>query len=156
MAHEEKFWSKVSKENECWLWCGCLALNGYGGVTINRKRRSAHRVAWELSNGQIPGGMCVLHKCDNRRCVNPAHLFLGTYRDNAIDRENKKRGRQPVGEGNGKSKLTQDVVQSIKRWLSEGKTKASIARKLGLSFSGVRSVAIGRTWKHVKENGHST
>jgi HNH endonuclease len=71
--------------NECWDWNGTIATNGYGRVFANNKWIGAHRVVWEFVYGKIPDGLYVLHRCDNRRCCNPNHLFLGTHLDNVRD-----------------------------------------------------------------------
>lgn len=95
----ERFNSKVDRSGECHSWTGSLVTNGYGAFYWGGRLRTAHRVAWEIVNGPIPAGMCVCHHCDNPRCVNVAHLFLGTNRDNVADRVAKKRtwnGRRPV------------------------------------------------------------
>src|SRR5581483_2912402 len=96
-----RFWAKASirSGDGCWEWKGKGSGNGYGGFYAHGKHRLAHRVAWELRNGVIPDGMHVLHHCDNRRCVNPAHLFLGTHNDNMADMCAK--GRQAKGDRNG-------------------------------------------------------
>lgn len=95
---EQMFWERVTKvaPAECWNWEGAPAEGGYGGLTVSRVRRSAlraHRVSWELHNGPVPDGLSVLHKCDNRKCVNPSHLFVGTQRDNVIDCLTKGRAK---------------------------------------------------------------
>lgn len=92
----ERFWLKVDKSGECWLWTSYINPCGYGQFqeTSYRSERS-HRVAWRIVNGPIPDGMFVLHRCDVRRCVNPAHLFLGTNDDNMADKVAK--GRQARG-----------------------------------------------------------
>jgi len=95
---EERFWDKVNKDTEsgCWVWQSSIRGNGYGAFFTHlqpegRKCHGAHRYSWELSNGAIPEGLWVLHKCDNRICVNPDHLFLGDRTDNMRDCANKKR-----------------------------------------------------------------
>jgi hypothetical protein len=95
---EDRFWPKVNKRgpDECWEWNGCTKPFGYGFISRRPSGNSelAHRVSWELANGPIPDGLYVLHRCDNPPCVNPNHLFLGDYGDNARDRAAKKRGFQ--------------------------------------------------------------
>jgi len=83
----ERIWSKVAKAgaDECWPWTHGKTLAGYGQTTVNGEKRLAHRLAWELAVGPIPAGLCILHRCDNPPCCNPAHLFLGTKKDNAAD-----------------------------------------------------------------------
>lgn len=88
---EERFWEKVQKGSECWQWAASKNTGGYGKICISGKLVQAHRVAWELSRGNIPQGQCVLHRCDVRSCVNPEHLFLGTHEDNMKDRDKKNR-----------------------------------------------------------------
>lgn len=98
---EERFWEKVDKSGDCWVWTGALGGRGYGyiakpgGSAANPGAHMipAHRVSWEIANGQIPDGLLVCHHCDNPRCVRPDHMFLGTDLDNARDRERKGRHR---------------------------------------------------------------
>lgn len=87
MTTEQRFWAKVDQRgpDECWPWKLSCDRYGYGAIRHAGKQTGAHRVAWEMANGRAPGGMCVCHRCDNRRCCNPAHLWLGTHRDNMID-----------------------------------------------------------------------
>jgi hypothetical protein len=91
MTVEERFWSKVERTDDCWLWTASL-VGGYGRIKVDGRGEYAHRLSWEMSHGPVPDGLCVLHHCDVRRCVKPGHLFLGTRLDNNKDRDQK--GRQ--------------------------------------------------------------
>ena len=121
----ERFWKKVkiSSEDECWEWQGMTIRSGYGRIyTGNYKKELAHRVAWQLTYGDIPDGegyhgTCVLHTCDNRKCVNPKHLFIGSHADNIHDMCRKGRYHQeniPFGEGHANHKLTDEQIGEIR------------------------------------------
>lgn len=103
-----------------------------------------HRVAWELVNGPIPGGLHVLHRCDNRKCQNPAHLFLGTNSDNIADKVAK--GRAPKGADNAASKLT---AEQIGRILADPRLHREIALEFGIHRAQVSIIKRGKTWKHL-------
>jgi hypothetical protein len=137
-----------SSVNDCWNWSGKDNGNGYGYFYFEGKQQKAHRVAWEQVNKEIPKGMCVLHKCDNRRCCNPSHLFLGTYQDNAADRQKKGRTVIPDnrGENCGTSKLSNDDVLTIR---SAGGLQKDIAKMFGVSISLVSQIRSGKIWKHI-------
>lgn len=140
------FWQRVSKTKSCWFYNGARNVDGYGVVSANARIKSAHRTAWELANGTIPKGMCVLHRCDVRNCVNPAHLFLGTHQENMADA--KRKGRMPLGE-QCNAKLTAQKVREI-RALKGRMFQKDIAKKYGINLTYVSQIWCRRTWKHVE------
>lgn len=96
----KSFWNKVAKLDKCWEWQACLNEAGYGMIGVGDKKvERAHRFSYRLHIGEIPNGMFVCHKCDNRKCVNPEHLFLGTNSDNVKDMFDKKRNKKPPSMG---------------------------------------------------------
>src|SRR5271166_838027 len=108
---EVRFWSSIGERGEgCWNWIGSECSNGYGSlsITLNGKHTNvlAHRLSYQLTIGAIPDGLLVCHKCDNRKCVRPDHLFLGSHKDNTQDMMTKKRGKSPPGEERNISNLT--------------------------------------------------
>lgn len=116
----ERFWKKVDIKNldKCWEWKAGLFPNNYGKFYVDGKTLYAHRVAWELTNEYIPKGKLVLHRCDNKKCVNPGHLYLGTYSDNSRD----KWTRNPIPlEAISHAKLHEGEIWLIRKLLKEGK-----------------------------------
>jgi hypothetical protein len=151
MTLATRFWAKVDKTAACWLWRGALAGSGYGLIRNETQRmEGAHRVAYRLSKGDIPAGLLVLHTCDNKLCVNPAHLFAGTQCDNMhdMDRKGRRRNgfRQQKGAKNNNAKLTVDIVRKAKRLLACGVRQAVVMRKLRISRANVWCIAHGKSW----------
>jgi hypothetical protein len=111
-----RFTSKFRKTKTCWIWMHALEGSGYGQIYWEGKVHRVHRLAWELANGPIPDGLFVCHSCDNRRCVNPAHLFLGTNRDNINDSIAKNRflRNRKYGEDHSRAKLSNADVAVIR------------------------------------------
>ena len=156
-TYESRFWSKVSMGDGCWEWTAGRFNVGYGQFHIKAYPFGAHVVSWTLVNGQVPPGLCVLHKCDNRPCVRPDHLFLGTKGDNARDMAAK--GRCPVqtdparmrGERHPKARLTSADVAEIRRNYAAGAaTQHEIARAYGMSRGAICSLLAGRNWPIAK------
>jgi hypothetical protein len=114
----QRFWAKVKKTETCWTWTAYRDPQGYGTFSVGPRAthapHRAHRVAWELTNGQIPDGSLVLHRCDNPSCVNPKHLFLGTHQDNQRDKVAK--GRQATGLRNGKHTKPEKTPRGDNHW----------------------------------------
>jgi hypothetical protein len=151
---EERFWKYVNKdcENGCWHFTGSLSNNRYGKLGVNGKFISAHRFSYQLSYGEIPEGMHCCHKCDNPRCVNPDHLFIGTRSENMQDMLNKNRGNKVKGSLHHSSKLTEDQVLSIKKRIASGEKQCNIAKEFGIANCQITYIKNGRNWKHVKIN----
>lgn len=130
----------------CWIWEGGLERNGYARVEVARDRRvSAHRLSWELHQGQIPNGLCVLHRCDVRCCVNPSHLFLGTKGANNTDRRDKGRNDDRRGQRNTQAKLTESQVAEIR---SSPLGSKSLSALYSVSARTIRKIRAGTRWSH--------
>lgn len=143
-----KFWDCVTKTESCWLWNGFIDRDGYGRA----KGGAASRRAWELTNGPIPDGLDVLHKCDVRACVRPDHLFLGTHQDNMTDMVCKGRtrgNRFTVGNaarrGHGK-RLDYSKAEQIRALYRNGLSQQAIADQFGVSQVMVSRVVLNRNW----------
>lgn len=171
----EEFWRKVNKNGPlpdaakypnltepCWIWTKAKSNNGYGVTSFDWKQTPTHRAAWVLTNGQIPDGLCVLHKCDNPPCCNPSHLFLGTPADNAADMVAKKRQSKGIehsdaitprrlrGEESPTCILTEESVTEMRKlYLQDGLSSREIAKRFGIADSHVFRIVKGECWKHI-------
>jgi hypothetical protein len=154
----ESFWKRVDKNGPipahvpdlgpCWEWTGAF-MSGkfkYGVLTVAGKATLAHRFAFQLAHGGIPEGMCVLHHCDDVKCVRGSHLFLGTRVENNLDRDRKH--RQAHGERNRHAKLTAQEVETL-RWSYEigGVPQVTLARWYGISDSTVNLIVRNKNWR---------
>jgi hypothetical protein len=153
----ERFWDKVrvGSADKCWEWQGARYPNGYGflfaGSLYGRNVRyvKAHRLSWEIANGEVPEGFCVLHHCDNPPCVNPAHLYVGTRADNARDRGVRNRGKEQRGGQNDNAKLAETDVRAIIAALKLGETQMSISTRFGIKQPQVSRIKNRQSWAHL-------
>lgn len=140
----QKLMRDVSVSPGCWEFAGLRAKNGYGRLLCRGKMCLAHRVSFEVHKGEIPEGLNVLHKCDNRPCVNPDHLFLGTAADNNWDKSRK--GRAPRGESHVKSKYTEQQVRAI---FADTRPYREIVAEYGISKPQISAIKSGKYWAHL-------
>ena len=144
----ERFWSKVQKGEGCWIWTAGRTLGGYGRFWTGRYTVGAHRISWEMKYGPIPDGLNGLHRCDKPPCCNPDHLWLGTEKDNARDRDNKGHEWRPVlrGESNPRATLTKRDIEMIRASTFSG---VELTRLVGVVSSTISAIKSRKTWAHV-------
>jgi len=144
-----RFWDKVCKTETCWVWMGSLSINGYGRFNIDGRNTLAHRAIYFHTNPSADQSLLVCHKCDNKRCVNVAHMFLGTVSDNAKDMVSKGRNFVPglKGEESPVSKLTESQAYSI---LEDTDTSNTVlAEQFGVGQNQIGRIRARKAWKHL-------
>jgi hypothetical protein len=149
-GNSEDVWDRINKKGKfilnlcsrCWEWTGCIDTFGYGYFRLNGKGYYIHRFVWELMRGIIPKNLCVLHHCDNPKCCNPNHLFLGTRTDNNKDMISK--GRYI----NGNIKLTQQIVDSIRNlYATNNYTQQELSDKFNIPIRNIQNIIYYKNWK---------
>ncbi len=139
--------SVVDTASRCWVWTGSTSCHGYGSISVRGRHTGAHRFAYETFIGEIPEGLYVCHTCDNRACVNPAHLFLGTHEDNRNDMVAK--GRHARGGRHHWAKLTEADVLDIRRRCAAGVSQKELCAEYGVADSLVSRIVNRLIWTHI-------
>jgi hypothetical protein len=151
-----RFWNKVIKpinnKNYCWLWAGSVSKSGYG----NYYNTGTHRFAYQDLTGPIPKGYVIMHSCDNKLCVNPKHLSIGTFKDNSIDMKNKKRNAVFLGEDHGNAKLTEkDVLYIRSNYIKGNRWKPGnseqLADRFGIHRSHIYAISNNKKWQWLED-----
>ena len=138
----------IDKSGCCWEWIGRKNKSGYGLTGIRSGSELAHRAYWQLVIGEIPSGMCLLHSCDNKKCVNPAHLRIGTHAENMAEASERNRMRPSKGEKNGRSKISYEIADEIRK--DSTSSNVLLAHKYGVSDVSISNVRLGKSWVRTK------
>jgi len=134
----------------CWLFTKATTWDGYGRIRHNGKSRMAHNVAYELLVGVVPDGAMVLHSCDNRCCVNPHHLRVGSHEENMNDMKERNRAARPLGIKNALAKLSDDEVMKIRdSYAIGGVSQKALADRFGVCQSLVSLIVLRKVWAHI-------
>lgn len=142
---------EVDPVTGCWNWTGVVARNGYGRIGIGQGRRDVHRLSLEVfRHVSFVPGECALHRCDNPRCFNPDHLWIGTIADNNADMVAKGRNRNGAypspGESNPRAKLSERQVMQVRALIAAGKNNCEIGRQFGVHHSTISLIRHGKRW----------
>lgn len=155
---EARLLARLDRTGPCWIWLGALnptpvpGRGGYGVIGVDGSRTGlVHRVAHALWIGPVPKGVPVLHRCDNRRCANPGHLYIGTAKQNSKDMLD--RGREASGERSGRAKLTADLVEQVFALRARGWTQRRIGKFVGVTQSVISRVLNGLAWVRGRARG---
>lgn len=164
---KSRFWAKVDKkvgQNGCWLWTGYLNQDGYGRIWIETRMVMAHRVAYAITNSDVPENLSVCHSCDNPGCVNPEHLWLGSHLENMTDMYQKKRRKAASGKKNGThtrpdkvrrgeknntAKLTPTEVAEIRNLSQQGVSRLQLSQTYKVSIFAIRQIITKKSWQHI-------
>lgn len=160
MTPAERFWAKVDKSGDCWLWLAGCFTDGYGAFGFERKLWRAHRWIYTQTFGAIPEGKVVMHSCDTPKCVNPSHLSLGTPQENARDMCSKGRNiwqrypqkvhvREQRGEANASAKWTESDVKRMRELYKSGVSQGKIAKEYKTSQGAISAIVNRKHWTHV-------
>lgn len=140
-------YSKPDPATGCWLWTEYTNQDGYGRIKYQGRKYQAHRLSYHAFVGAIPENLCVLHNCHTPACINPDHLRVGTHQDNMADRHQAGRTYRPVGENNGRAKLTWEQVRAMRHMHTKGVPPRLLVKLFGVSRSAIAFIVRGETWK---------
>lgn len=147
---KERLLAKAEWAGTCLLWTGAMHPRGYGTIRKDGKWKKAYRVSYEVHHGPIPSGMVVMHSCDCPRCINPAHLSLGTQLENVRDMFSKGRENKAIGSRNAKTKMTAAQVAEVRARYIPGKYRhgaGALASEYGISKPSMRAILTGKVHK---------
>lgn len=143
---QDRFWEKIQKSDDCWIWTSGKDLDGYGLFQLESRRTvRAHRLMYQITEGPIPDGNVIMHSCDNPPCVNPGHLAAVHELVNIADRDTK--GRTSQKSRHYAAKVSQEQVDQLRQRVFAGEKIYRIHSEYGISYSQAKSIAAGRTWK---------
>lgn len=148
---KERLMERTVKTESCWIWTGSKFPRGYGCISFCNKNRSVHKLSYQIFIGPVSNGLEVCHKCNNKACLNPEHLYLASHKENL--NHASRDGLIPFGENGSNSKLKQidvDEIRKIYKKYKKGCGCHFLARKFFVSPSTINRITSGRTWKHAK------